>query len=460
MMDHHNAQGPDLTLFDVFARIILQNAESVRLLKASKSPTQVVDHLGPEILDQLNGAFASVHIPIVITVSDGQTLTATKTTHSLSYPVNSMSDGEKSIFLLAGEVLTPPKSSLIVIDEPERHLHRSISSDVIEYLIATRSDTHFIVLTHDLDLAVALGEKELAATLCVLECHWQDEEAQSWTLHEVPNGEELPDSVRVSVLGGRSQVLFVEGASLSLDAALYKILFPDMVVTPAGSGEEVNQAVRGLANSKSHHWLDARGIVDGNERTPDERDRLFAKGILAIPASEIENLYYSEQVVSAVAKQQAQQLELELELDSDQLLTDVRTRGLELFRKANTAERLASKFAIAQLRMKILQEVPLAIDSKSGPIEIKVEHSFAEIRAELQGLIDTGRLYDLTLRVPVRDVGFPNVVARSLRFECASDFQARARSLLREDPILRGVVRRLVGELPPPAKPSDSEPIG
>lgn len=50
----------------------------------------------------------------------------------------------------------------------------------------------------------------------------------------------------------------------------------------------------GLRTSQSHHWLNARGVVDGDWRTEDEKSGLHARGILALPVSEVENLYYSD----------------------------------------------------------------------------------------------------------------------------------------------------------------------
>lgn len=439
-LDRTNAQGPDLTLFDVFAMITVQNARSVTLFKSGLQPSEVAAQVGPEVLDQLNGAFGSGNIPITVEVANGQTLTATKQPSGLSYEVNSMSDGEKSIFLLAGEVLTAPTSSLIVIDEPERHLHRSISAAVIEYLISCRADAHFLVLTHDLDLAAALGQDADTTSLCLFECTWSGGVAQSWEAHVVPSGEHLPDSVRVAVLGGRSQVLFVEGAALSLDSAIYQMLFPKMVVTPAGGGDQVGQAVRGLANSQAHHWLEARGIVDGDERDSDERAILFQKGILALPVSEIENLYYSEVVVRAVAQMQA----LQLELSSGDLVHEVQSRGIDLFRRANIVERLANKFAIARVRKRVLEQIPREVDPADSRLQISVDHSYEEIRSELNALVDAGDLFTLSLRAPIRDVGFPTVVAKALHFESSSDYEARARSLLRADAELAGALRELV----------------
>ena len=42
------------------------------------------------------------------------------------YNGSEMSDGERAVFYFIGEVLCAKENSLIIIDEPENHLHKSI----------------------------------------------------------------------------------------------------------------------------------------------------------------------------------------------------------------------------------------------------------------------------------------------------------------------------------------------
>ena len=216
-----------------------------------------------------------------------------------------MSDGEKSALLLAAEVLTTPEESIYIIDEPERHLHRSISAGLVEAIIKDRPDSHFVILTHDLELAAALGEG--AGQVYSLTAVRMDRRGAPTDGNCFRSTRQLRflKAHALAILGGRRDLLFIEGEKHSLDLRLYKLLFPNWSLYPAGGCDQVIRAVTGLRDSQSHHWLNARGVVDGDGRTEVEKSSLHARGILALPVSEVENLYYSDAVMRAVAARQA-----------------------------------------------------------------------------------------------------------------------------------------------------------
>lgn len=70
-----------------------------------------------------------------------------------SYDAHEMSDGERVIIYHTGRVLLAPKNSLIIVDEPEIHLHKTIANKLWDALEARRKDCTFIYFTHDLDFA-------------------------------------------------------------------------------------------------------------------------------------------------------------------------------------------------------------------------------------------------------------------------------------------------------------------
>lgn len=67
------------------------------------------------------------------------------------YQIDQMSDGERAAFFLAGAIITQDVDSTILIDEPERHLHPSISGPLVQAAIRTRTDLAFAFSTHDLN---------------------------------------------------------------------------------------------------------------------------------------------------------------------------------------------------------------------------------------------------------------------------------------------------------------------
>lgn len=70
-----------------------------------------------------------------------------------SYDAHEMSDGERVIIYHTGRVLLAPENSLVIVDEPEIHLHKTIANKLWDALESRRKDCIFIYFTHDLDFA-------------------------------------------------------------------------------------------------------------------------------------------------------------------------------------------------------------------------------------------------------------------------------------------------------------------
>lgn len=80
----------------------------------------------------------------------------------MRYSANQMSDGERSVLYLASQVLCVPKNKILIIDEPEIHLHRSIMNRLWKALEKHRQDCLFIYITHDIfAVFVSLGPRKV-----------------------------------------------------------------------------------------------------------------------------------------------------------------------------------------------------------------------------------------------------------------------------------------------------------
>ncbi len=75
-----------------------------------------------------------------------------------------MSDGEKVGLYLISQTLLAEKDCIIIIDEPELHLHKSLMVRLWNKLEACREDCKFIYITHDLDFAVTKPASRLIWT--------------------------------------------------------------------------------------------------------------------------------------------------------------------------------------------------------------------------------------------------------------------------------------------------------
>src|SRR5581483_6889750 len=90
-------------------------------------------------LDVLQRIWAVVfpHRQLII----GQDKIAAKVPNSSNeYAGKMMSDGERVAFYLLGQVLSAPPNAIIVIDEPEIHLHRAIQATLWDQIEISRPD--------------------------------------------------------------------------------------------------------------------------------------------------------------------------------------------------------------------------------------------------------------------------------------------------------------------------------
>ena len=85
----------------------------------------------------------------------------------LPYSAAEMSDGERAVFYMIGQVLFTDPASILIFDEPELHVHRSILGRLWDELEGERPDCAFVLITHDL-CSVTPGKqiciRELLAT--------------------------------------------------------------------------------------------------------------------------------------------------------------------------------------------------------------------------------------------------------------------------------------------------------
>lgn len=210
------------------------------------------------------------------------------------YNSSEMSDGERVIFYLIGQCLAAPESGIIVIDEPELHLHKSVQIPLWNEIEKLRSDCLFVYLTHDVDFASA---KENSKKIWL-----KSFDGNNWDWNEIAEDENLPNELIIEILGSRKPIVFVEGENGSFDVGLYREILSDFLVIPRGSCTKVIQSVKALkANDQLHH-LDVYGIIDRDRRPQHEIDRLERDSIFVLKVAEVENLFCTQEILKIVSK--------------------------------------------------------------------------------------------------------------------------------------------------------------
>jgi hypothetical protein len=200
------------------------------------------------------------------------------------YSPSELSDGERVIFYLLGQCLLVKQDCVLIIDEPELHIHKSILARFWDAIESERRDCAFVYLTHDLEFAATRrGAQNFLVSTYSPAANGQ------WTTEPIPEDGAFPEEIATKILGSRAPVPFVEGVSGSLDAAIYRRVYADRTVVPFGSCEQVIHAVRTFSSNPALHRLACAGIVDADDRTGAEISELRAHGVHVLPVSEVEN---------------------------------------------------------------------------------------------------------------------------------------------------------------------------
>lgn len=127
-----------------------------------------------------------------------------KDSNGVVISVNMLSDGERAAFLMAARVITAPVKQLILLDEPERHLHRSISSPLIRALLDYRPDCSFMIVTHDLSLPKDFSDSQILLFRDFVH-------PNKWSVEKIETLSAISEDVVNAILGSKEKLLFVEG---------------------------------------------------------------------------------------------------------------------------------------------------------------------------------------------------------------------------------------------------------
>jgi energy-coupling factor transporter ATP-binding protein EcfA2 len=437
--DHLDGRRASIALFDLLGLINDQNRKSVDLYDAGRSSEQVLLATGERILPKLNRILSNASLHVSISVTSSQTFVAQHTSLGIEYPIFQMSDGEKAALLLATEVLTAPGDQIIVIDEPERHLHRSISAGLVDALIGERPDCAFVVITHDLDLATELAQK--GRSFALTRCEWSQDSVSSWELNEITEDDGISEIARRAILGGRKKLMFIEGDLGSTDISLYQLLYPEWTCSPAGGCDSVIRAVTGLRASGQYHWADAVGIVDGDGRSEPEREALSRRGVLALPVNEVESLYYLESVLEVVAVAQSNVIG-----EEPQRLVQAARSALLTSMKPEHLQHFARKLALDEVHRKVVDHIPTTITAED--LEFRVPSRYEEILSTLDTMLGNQDYDGIVRSVSIRDSPACNAVARAMKFNSAAIFEQAARKQMLAHADLKRTAIDTIGTLP------------
>lgn len=203
-----------------------------------------------------------------------------------------MSDWEKVWLYLISQTLLAEQDCILIIDEPELHLHKSLMVRLWNKLEEYRSDCTFIYITHDLDFAVTKPSSKLI---------WVKQfNNNTWNWLEVSPNEIIPENLYLEILWSRRPILFVEWEQGSLDMQIYQAYYEDFTIIPCGSCEKVIESVKGFKNNEILHDKNVYGLIDRDFRTDEQLEKLKKKKVYSTSVNKVENLFLVQEVIAIV----------------------------------------------------------------------------------------------------------------------------------------------------------------
>lgn len=204
------------------------------------------------------------------------------------YHGKEMSDGERVILYMIVQALSVKQDSLLIIDEPELHIHKAILNKLWDKLEEVRQDCVFMYITHDLDFAVSRGVNEV---LWVKSYNGNE----NWDYEFLPltDYSELPEGLLFEMIGTQKKIVFVEGNKDSLDYLLFQELYKDSNyhIIPCGGCAQVINNVKAKKGYSKLDYLEVYGIIDRDFRPESQLDSLRKEGIFSLDVAEVENLF-------------------------------------------------------------------------------------------------------------------------------------------------------------------------
>lgn len=437
--DDFSQQRTSISIFDLInsenvrarniaSAVDIENIELAKEHSRNQSPIQAIN----EIL-------AISNIPITIILGKDEQLFASKN-GSEPFSIAELSDGERNALLIGADVLTTEPYSLIIIDEPERHLHRSIISPLLTTLFRKRNDCIFVISTHDVHLPI---DHLNAGVLLIRGCQWSGKNIKDWDADLIPTESPIPDTVKRDILGSKRELLFVEGQSSSLDKQIYQLIYPNVSVIPQGNCVQVERAVDGIKGTENIHWISAYGLVDSDDRIEQQIQGLLAKGIAAVPFYSVEALYYHLHIVEIIATKVSA-------LTGQEPATLFQSATANIIQDIiQHKDRLCSKLCEKRLRNEAMTNLPKHRDIQARGnynLTFDLNQVLQTEENHFDRLVEEDNLIGLLTRYPIRETQVLNRLVAGLGLT-REQYENAVRKLIIDEPSIKVFYKALLQPL-------------
>ncbi|MGX9252238.1 AAA family ATPase [Pantoea ananatis] len=383
----------------------------------------------------INSILSSSGMPITLEVNDDDNITVLNLSYNppASYSIAQLSDGEKNAISITADIISAPAKTIFVIDEPERHLHRSISSPLLSELISIRPDCFFVISTHDIGLATDMGESKI---LLVKSCEYSGGKPTSWDVELINEPALIPENIKKDIIGAREKVIFIEGINTSLDIGLYKSLFPKISLIPKEGCEDVAISVRGIRKNASLGWINAFGLVDNDNKKMEEIESLKSDLIFTLKFHSIESIFYHPKMIRIFFETYKTIFEID-----DLALNSIKNDIIAVLSSPEKKKDLCSLAVNKAVRWSVNQQIPSHRDGfVNKEITVNAGDLYNEELAFYESAIQSNDVEKLIERYSIRRTGIVDKITRRLNCNTRGLYEAKVMALVRDNPDARDFV--------------------
>lgn len=342
------------------------------------------------------------------------------------YDAHEMSDGERVIIYHTGRVLLAPKNSLIIVDEPEIHLHKSIANKLWDNLETRRKDCTFIYFTHDLDFA----SSRIAQKGWIKEFRYPN----NWIL-ELLEDNDIPEELQLKLIGSRKKILFCEGdTQKSIDKWLFEILFPEYTIQPVETCKAVIAYTRAF-NRLKNAPVRAYGLIDRDFRSEEQLKKLESESIYSYSVAEIENLFLVEDFIVKFAQYKHEIIDIN---DIKDKVIQSANNSIEAQLAAYITNAINYTFTESHIKRADTKD-KVATNFMEFTKSINIEKLYIDQKQKVEKII-SDRNYTELIKI-VNNKGLISCVSKAFNYEKQKDYIEKALSYLKEEETGRAILK-------------------
>jgi len=231
---------------------------------------------------------------------------------------------------------------------------------------------------------------------------------------------------------------------MSLDAPLYSLLFPQVSVVPKDTCRDVEYAVRGLRGASEMHWIAVWGIVDNDQRTPENVERLRRAGIWALTHYSVESLYYHSKIIRRVAERQAAMTGA----DADSLVNAALIDAIAAAKLQK--DHLVNDAVLRAARQKLANSLPTRDDIAGGEaidVHVDIPGLRSAEKSRFDAFISSADWDGLLTRYPMRESQACDRIVAGMKVLGRETYRPAVLKLLQDDEAALSEMRGFLGGL-------------